>query len=72
VLRLKHAYTHFKITLHVFECELVAGKPKALDVAALRWARPSELGKFAMGKTDREIARFLEQEPRAGGEGGKT
>jgi A/G-specific adenine glycosylase len=59
VLTLRHAFTHFKITLYVFECEWLAGRPRPLDVAAVKWARPGELGGFAMGKTDRQIADWV-------------
>lgn len=57
---LRHAYTHFKVTLHVFECAWCGGKPRALGVSAFKWARRGELGKYAMGKTDRQIARWVQ------------
>lgn len=56
---LRHAYTHFKITLHVFECQWRRGKARALEVAAFKWVRPGELAKYAMGKTDRQIAEWI-------------
>jgi A/G-specific adenine glycosylase len=59
VLTLRHAYTHFKITLYVFECEWESGRPKALGVAAYKWVTPAELGSYAMGKTDRQIAEWV-------------
>ena len=55
-LTLKHAYTHFIITLHVFEAQWVSGTPRAIDVADFKWVRPGRLSEFAMGKTDRAIA----------------
>ena len=58
-LTLKHAYTHFKITLHVFEAQWVSGAPRAIDVADFKWVRPGQLSEFAMGKTDRAIAKSL-------------
>jgi A/G-specific adenine glycosylase len=58
-LTLKHGFTHFKITLHVFEAAWVEGKPQALQVADIKWVKPSELGSYAMGKTDRAIATFV-------------
>jgi A/G-specific adenine glycosylase len=59
VLTLQHGYTHFKITLHVFECRLVSGKPRPIEAAAFQWARPAELSRFAMGKSDRRIAEWV-------------
>ena len=58
-LTLRHAFTHFKITLHVFEAEWVGGGPRALEVAAFKWVRTSQLVDYAMGKTDRAIARSI-------------
>jgi A/G-specific adenine glycosylase len=58
-LTLKHGFTHFKITLHVFEAKWLKGTPKPLQVADLKWVTIDELTNFAMGKTDRAIARFL-------------
>ncbi len=51
-----HAYTHLRVTLHVFYCRLLAGEPLALDADELRWVMPAELPGFPMGKLDRQIA----------------
>ncbi|MBI3361200.1 MAG: A/G-specific adenine glycosylase, partial [Chloroflexi bacterium] len=56
---LRHGYTHFKITLHVFECKWRRGNARALEVAAYQWVRPGKLNKYAMGKTDRQIAEWI-------------
>lgn len=56
----EHAFTHFRITLHAFECCLLNGKePMALEHTALAWAEPEALAKYPMGKVDRQIARRL-------------
>jgi A/G-specific adenine glycosylase len=55
ITSIDHAYTHFKITLHAFECELVSGKPQALQVQDFKWVRMSELKKYAFAKTDLRI-----------------
>ncbi len=54
-----HAYTHFKITLHAFECLLVKGIPIAHEHTDIRWIEPAELEQFPMGKIDRQIAERL-------------
>jgi A/G-specific adenine glycosylase len=59
ITSIDHAYTHFKITLHAFECELVSGKPQALQVEDFKWARMSELQKYAFAKTDLRIIEAL-------------
>jgi len=54
-----HAYTHFRITLHAFHCELKRGEPQPIQAAALAWVGPADLDKYPMGKVDRQIARKL-------------
>jgi A/G-specific adenine glycosylase len=58
---LPHAYTHFRVTLHVFLCRLVAGRPQALDCAGWRWATLAELAGLPMSTLDRRIVRILER-----------
>jgi A/G-specific adenine glycosylase len=55
----QHAYTHFRITLHAFLCELSEGEPRAIEAAELSWVRPADLPHYPMGKVDRQIARKL-------------
>ncbi len=55
----RHAYTHFRITLHAFLCDLTAGEPESIQAAALAWVFPVDLGDYPMGKVDRQIARKL-------------
>ena len=56
----RHAYTHFRVTLHAFHCSLANGdQPRALQVGDLRWIEPAGLKDYPMGKIDRQIARDL-------------
>jgi A/G-specific adenine glycosylase len=58
----RHAYTHFRVTLHAFRCKLLNGnEPKPLEASALYWAALDELAGFPMGKLDRQISRNLAQ-----------
>jgi mutator protein MutT len=36
-MKVQHAYSHFRITLHVFVCEYISGQPKTLGCAAFQW-----------------------------------
>jgi A/G-specific adenine glycosylase len=59
----RHAYTHFKITLHAFVCALGQGEePRPLDSAGLAWVRLSELDDYPMGRVDRRIANRIKKE----------
>ncbi len=56
----RHAYTHFKVTLHAFFCSLHNGvEPRPLQVADLRWVAPTTLADYPMGKIDRNISNDL-------------
>lgn len=55
----RHAYTHFRVTLHAFHCQLAAGEPSALEASEIRWVKPREFDNYPMGKIDRQIARQL-------------
>lgn len=56
----RHAYTHFRITLHAFLCTLLPVQSTS-NLSHLRWVLPAQLDEFAMGKVDRQIARRLQQ-----------
>lgn len=51
----QHAYTHFKVTVHVFLCELIS-MPKGTN---LKWVPLKDLDNYPMGKIDRQIARMI-------------
>ncbi|HJW91765.1 MAG TPA: A/G-specific adenine glycosylase [Anaerolineales bacterium] len=55
----RHAYTHFRVSLHAFCCTLETGEPHNLAHTDLRWARPAQLADYPMGKIDRQIASQL-------------
>ena len=52
----KHAYTHFRVTVHAFRCELVS----IPENESLKWVALTELEEYPMGKVDRQIARMLD------------
>jgi A/G-specific adenine glycosylase len=58
-----HGFTHFKLILHVFDCDWLAGRVKP-GAGPRRWVRLADLDSYPMGKTDRQIALAL-REPRA-------
>ncbi len=56
----QHAYTHFRVTLHAFECSLKgASLPQPREHAGLRWVIPAQLVDYPMGKIDRRIATHI-------------
>lgn len=59
----RHAYTHFKVTLHAFETVLISGEPQAYHADDLKWVMVEDLSTFPMGKIDRQISRVLSDNP---------
>lgn len=54
-----HAYTHFKVNVHAYRCEILSGEPQALDHDQLCWVALPDLEDYPMGKVDRLIANLL-------------
>lgn len=61
VTSLDHAYTHFRITLHAYECQLLEGQPQSIGVADWRWVTLQELDGFAFPVTDQKIIAVLKR-----------
>jgi len=55
----RHAYTHFRITLHAFHAQYVSGDPQALGVADWRWVTLDDLAAFPFPVTDQKIIAAL-------------
>jgi len=64
-----HAFTHFKITLHAYECRYIApllphAEPQTLGCQAWAWASEAELSRYSFGKADRLVIEALHARPR--------
>jgi len=57
---INHTYTHFRITLHAYECSLLKGDPKSLGCQNWRWASLTDLKKLPLSKIDRMIMTLAE------------
>ena len=53
LLALDHAYSHFRITLHVFHCESPSGEPRPLGCDEPRFVRPEELVRYPFPRAHR-------------------
>ena len=56
----KHAYSHFRITLHVFECEYRGGDPGESGRKWI-WVRPADLQKYAFPKSNKQVLDLLQE-----------
>jgi A/G-specific adenine glycosylase len=50
-----HAYSHFRVRIHAFECAYVAGEPQCIACADLKWVRPQDLGRYAFPAANKKI-----------------
>jgi A/G-specific adenine glycosylase len=51
----KHGYSHFSVTVHVFPCELTSMS----QGTNLKWVALKDLDDYPMGKIDRQIAKMI-------------
>jgi len=55
ITTVKHAYTHFKITLYAYHCDYAQGEPEPRACQAWRWAEPEELEQYAFPKANKTV-----------------
>ncbi|UCC75317.1 MAG: A/G-specific adenine glycosylase [Anaerolineales bacterium] len=56
----RHAYTHFRITLHAFHCRYISGEPQAIGCTAWKWVTPQQLDQYAFPAANRAIIESLQ------------
>lgn len=57
----KHTYSHFKMTMHVYFTKIKSGRPRAIHCADFRWVRIADLDTFAYSKADLQVVDALEK-----------
>lgn len=55
LMQLKHAYSHFKITLHAYVCSLVDGNPQPKTSQEIKWVAIEQLDQFPFPKANRRL-----------------
>lgn len=56
----RHTYSHFHLSLHVWNCRWQGDTPKTLDCADFRWVTLAECRDLPFGKADRQVFPELE------------
>ena len=56
----EHAFTHFKITLHAFDCRYLGAlppydEPQAIEALNWAWVSEEQLSQYSFGKADRDV-----------------
>ena len=57
--RIRHAYTHFKITMDIFNCTYISGDLKLNGPVDYRWVNPDELKLFPFPGADRKFMHLI-------------
>lgn len=55
----KHAFSHFKVTLDVFACTVLSGRVIVSEHEEARWVSPAELEKLPLPTAQRKIAELV-------------
>jgi A/G-specific adenine glycosylase len=59
-----HAYSHFRVRIHAFECTWVSGKPRCATCADFKWVRPADLGRYAFPAANKKTIEILRSRKR--------
>ena len=56
---INHQYSHFTITMHVFNCTYKSGEPQALGCTERRWVTRSEINDYAFPRANGKVLELL-------------
>lgn len=60
LMTVKHTYSHFKMTMHVYYTKIRSGRPRSIHCADFRWVKIPNLGEFAYSKADLQVVERLQ------------
>ena len=55
----RHAYSHFRVTLHVYRCTAPKGRPRAKAHTELRWIPPNQLSEYPLPGANHRFLHLL-------------
>ncbi|WP_413165484.1 A/G-specific adenine glycosylase [Capilliphycus salinus ALCB114379] len=55
LITLEHAYTHFRVTLHVYHCRHIGGEPQPIECDEIRWVTLDEIDQYPFPKANEKI-----------------
>lgn len=60
-MQLKHAYSHFKITLHAYWCTIESGTPAPNSSNGLKWVSLEEIAEYPFPKANKVLIEKLQE-----------
>ncbi len=67
LMTVDHEYGSKFISLHVFACTILEGKPQAIECKAFQWVAPRDLDGFELPPPDMQVVDFLRKTSRQSG-----
>ena len=55
IIKVKHQYSHFKITLHAYHCQYISGEIKCIEVDDWAWINPKSFSNYPFPKANHYI-----------------
>ena len=65
LITIDHAYTHFKVTLNVFNCTHISGEPQAIECDEVKWVTLDEIDEYPFPKANGQIIEAMRQQAAA-------
>jgi len=63
LITVKHAYSHFRITLHVFTCQWVTGRARPRACTDIKWVAPRQLDTYPFPRANQKVIEVLKNRP---------
>ena len=55
LITIEHAYTHFKVTLNVFNCTYLSGTPQPIECDEVKWVTLEDIDSYPFPKANSQI-----------------
>ena len=62
LITIDHVYTHFKVTLNVFNCTHLSGDPQPLESDEVKWVTLEEIDEYPFPKANGQIIKALREQ----------
>ncbi|MEO0458678.1 MAG: A/G-specific adenine glycosylase [Cyanobacteria bacterium P01_A01_bin.114] len=62
LITIEHAYTHFKVTLNVFNCVHLSGTPKPIECDEVKWVTLNDIDQYPFPKANGQIIEAIKQQ----------
>ena len=62
LITIEHAYTHFKVTLNVFNCKHLSGEPQPLESDEVKWVTLDEIDEYPFPKANSQIIEAMRKQ----------